>query len=153
MIPQVKVPDWAVPLYKPHRYKILYGGRSSGKTWQIARALVLQGYQSPLRIICVREHKTALRKSAKPAIEDAIRAMKQLAGSEGVEIEMREVYSTPFVFLTDTFTGKSLCFCDLGRGHPFRNEVSQLPSFFTSIGPSKICPHMGIDFVLYHPSS
>ena len=76
-----------------------------------------------------------------------------ICDSEGVEIEMREVYSTPFVFLTDTFTGKSLCFCDLGRGHPFRNEVSQLPSFFTSIGPSKICPHMGIDFVLYHPSS
>ena len=79
--------------------------------------------------------------------------VEELAGSEGVEIEMREVYSTPFVFLTDTFTGKSLCFCDLGRGHPFRNEVSQVPSFFTSIGPSKICPHMGIDFVLYHPSS
>ena len=76
-----------------------------------------------------------------------------ICDSEGVEIEMREVYSTPFVFLTDTFTGKSLCFCDLDRGHPFRNEVSQLPSFFTSIGPSKICPHMGIDFVLYHPSS
>ena len=73
--PQVIVPDWALPLYEPYRYKILYGGRSSGKTWQIARALVLQGREDPLRIICVREHKTALRKSAKPALEDAIRAM------------------------------------------------------------------------------
>ena len=75
-IPQVKVPDWAVPLYDHIRYKILYGGRSSGKTWQIARALVIQSYVEPLRIICMREHKTALRKSAKPAIEDAIRGMK-----------------------------------------------------------------------------
>ena len=33
-------------------------------------------------------------------------------------------HSTPFVFLTDTFTGKFLCFSDLGRGHPFRNDVS-----------------------------
>ena len=27
-----------------------------------------------------------------------------------------EFYSTPFVFLTDTFTGMFLCFCELGGG-------------------------------------
>ena len=35
-----------------------------------------------------------------------------------------EVCSTPFVFLTDAFTGEFLCVCDLGRGHLFRNDVS-----------------------------
>ena len=34
-----------------------------------------------------------------------------------------EFYSTPFVFLTDTFTGKFLCGGDVGRGHSFRNDV------------------------------
>jgi hypothetical protein len=33
-------------------------------------------------------------------------------------------YSTPFEFLTDTFTGEFLCVSDLGRGHSFRNDVS-----------------------------
>jgi hypothetical protein len=33
-------------------------------------------------------------------------------------------YSTPFVFLTDAFTGKFLCGGDVGRGHSFRNNVS-----------------------------
>jgi hypothetical protein len=36
----------------------------------------------------------------------------------------REFYSTPFVFLKDTFTGEGLCGRDVGRGHPFSNDVS-----------------------------
>jgi hypothetical protein len=35
-----------------------------------------------------------------------------------------EFYSTPFVFLTDTFTGKFLGVFYSGRGHPFLNDVS-----------------------------
>jgi len=33
------------------------------------------------------------------------------------------IYSTPFVFLADTFTGKFLGFGNVGRGHSFRNYV------------------------------
>ena len=35
-----------------------------------------------------------------------------------------EFNSTPFVFLTDAFTGEFLCFCDLVGGHLSRNDVS-----------------------------
>ena len=40
-------------------------------------------------------------------------------GESGVEF-----HSTPFVFLTDAFTGEFLCGGDVGRGHSFRNDVS-----------------------------
>jgi hypothetical protein len=43
-----------------------------------------------------------------------------LSGITGVKVS-----STPFVFLTDTFTGKFLCGRDVGRGHPFCNDVVQ----------------------------
>jgi len=36
---------------------------------------------------------------------------------------IRKFYSAPFVFLTDTFTGESLCGGDVGRGHSFYEDV------------------------------
>ena len=32
-------------LFKPSRYKVLYGGRGSGKSWAMARALLLTQVQ------------------------------------------------------------------------------------------------------------
>ena len=32
-------------LFRPHRYKVFYGGRGSGKSWSVARALLLLGYE------------------------------------------------------------------------------------------------------------
>jgi len=42
----------------------------------------------------------------------------------GARMRFIEFYSTPFVFFTDTFSGKFLCGFDLGGVHPFRNDVS-----------------------------
>ena len=56
--------------------------------------------------------------------------------------------STPFRFLTDTFTGKVLCFGDVSRGHFLRNRISQFRTQLISICSSNISPHMGIDPIL-----
>jgi len=64
-----------------------------------------------------------------------------------------EFYSTPFVFITDTFTGKVLCFFQLGSGHLFRSKISQLPTLLIPIRGSNISPHMGIDTVPYDTPS
>ena len=58
-------------------------------------------------------------------------------------------YSTPFIVLTDTFSGKFLYGGDVGRGHVFCNQISQLTPVLTSIRGTDISPHMGIDIVLY----
>ena len=43
-----------------------------------------------------------------------------------------EVYSTPLVFLSNTFTGKFLCGRDVGRSHSLRNDVSVRRSILVS---------------------
>ena len=40
-------------------------------------------------------------------------------------------YSTSFVFLKDTFAGKFLCFCELGRRHFLGNDVSVMGCVLT----------------------
>jgi phage terminase large subunit len=50
-------------LFEPHRYKVLYGGRGGAKSWGVARALLIQGAQSPLRILCAREFQNSITES------------------------------------------------------------------------------------------
>ena len=46
-------PDKLKVLFEPEksRYRILYGGRGGAKSWGIARALLIKGAKSPIRII------------------------------------------------------------------------------------------------------
>lgn len=55
---------------------MLYGGRSSGKTWQVSKALIQQAHKESLRVICVREHQKSLKDSAKPALEGWIKRLR-----------------------------------------------------------------------------
>lgn len=60
------------PLFEPHRYKILYGGRGGLKSWGIARALLVQGTKRPLRILCARELMKSIRDSVHRLLKDQI---------------------------------------------------------------------------------
>ena len=62
-------PGWSRELYRPHDYKVIHGGRGSGKTWAVASALALQAHATPLRICVGREHLMSIRESAKPVLE------------------------------------------------------------------------------------
>ena len=69
-----QVPDWAATALSAVQVQDSLWRAIVGKDLaDSARAGPAKLYEKPLRIVCVREHKTALRKSAKPAIEDAIR--------------------------------------------------------------------------------
>ena len=59
-------------LLQPHRYKILYGGRGSGKSWGIAAVLVFLAAQGRLRILCVREVQSSIKDSSYQLIVDTI---------------------------------------------------------------------------------
>ena len=69
---RAQLPAWAKPLTRPARYKVLYGGRGSGKTWTTATLLVLRAAERPLRVACVREYQKSIHESAKRTIEDSI---------------------------------------------------------------------------------
>ena len=72
---QVNLPTWASPLLKPARYKAIYGGRGSAKSWTAATVLLLQAMQQPLRIVCVREVQRSIEESSKQVLEDRIAAV------------------------------------------------------------------------------
>lgn len=63
------------PLFKPARYKILYGGRGGAKSWGVARALLLLGTKKPLRILCVRELQKSITDSVHKLLSDQISAL------------------------------------------------------------------------------
>ena len=57
---------------EPHRYKVAYGGRGSGKSWTIARLLVLRAYQKKTRILCCREIQKSIVDSVLQLLADQI---------------------------------------------------------------------------------
>lgn len=62
-------------LFQPSRYKILYGGRGSGKSWGVARALLILASQRPLRILCAREMQKSLKSSSYKLLVDQIKKL------------------------------------------------------------------------------
>jgi phage terminase large subunit len=62
-------------LFRPARYKVAYGGRGGAKSWGFARALLIQGSQKPLRILCARENQNSIAESVHQLLEDQIAAL------------------------------------------------------------------------------
>lgn len=62
-------------LFRPSRYKVLYGGRGGTKSWGVARALIILGSQRPLRILCAREMQKSIKESVYKLLCDQIKAM------------------------------------------------------------------------------
>ena len=72
LVARIELPDWARGLFEPRRYKVIYGGRAGGKTYAMARALLLIGMQRSVRIASVREVWTSIRESTYQVFVDAI---------------------------------------------------------------------------------
>ena len=60
------------PLFRPYRYKVLYGGRGSGKSVGIARALLIQAAADKHRVLCARELQVSMRDSVHKLLADQI---------------------------------------------------------------------------------
>ena len=73
---QVTFPTAYKELFRPHRYKVYYGGRGGGKSWQFARALILLGYDHRLRILCTREIQRSISDSVHKLLTEQIDALE-----------------------------------------------------------------------------
>lgn len=60
MKPNWKLPDYAKQLFKAVRYKILWGGRGSSKSWTFAAVSLIKGMESCLTILCAREFQNSI---------------------------------------------------------------------------------------------
>jgi len=63
------------PFLEPHRYKICFGGRGSGKSWSIAQLLVKRAWEKPTRILCAREIQRSISDSVLQLLGDTIERM------------------------------------------------------------------------------
>ena len=70
-----EVPEKLGFLFKPHRYKVAYGGRGSSKSWSFARALLYKAASKPLRILCCREFQISIQESVHRLLCDQIGLM------------------------------------------------------------------------------
>jgi phage terminase large subunit len=62
-------------LFDKSRYKVLYGGRGSGKSWGVARALISIALQRPVRVLCAREFQNSISDSVHALLADQIKSM------------------------------------------------------------------------------
>lgn len=62
-------------LFKPKRYKVLYGGRGGAKSWGVARALLALAGNKKLRIGCFREIQNSIKESVHKLLSDQINLM------------------------------------------------------------------------------
>ena len=58
------------------RYKVAYGGRGSGKSWTVARCLLLLALKSRVRILCTRQLQTSIANSVHKLLSDSINLLE-----------------------------------------------------------------------------
>lgn len=68
----IKIPKLLLPIFKKYRYKILYGGRSSGKSASVIRYLIVRAMQRKTKILCTRETQTSIQHSTYAELRDLI---------------------------------------------------------------------------------
>lgn len=95
----VNMPLWAEPLWKPARYKVLYGGRGSAKSWTVATYLDVEAARKPERILCCREFQKSIKESAHKLISDRIGALGLDSLFEIGESFIRSKCGSEFLFL------------------------------------------------------
>lgn len=121
---QVKFPKKLQAFNNPARYKFARGGRGSGKSWGVARLLLLLGLQSPKRILCTREVQKSIKQSVHRLLKDQIITMGLTAFYQVLETEIRGKNGTLFMFagLSDqtvdsikSFEGVDICWIEEGQ--------------------------------------
>lgn len=69
----VDLPAKAVEtLTSPARWRVLYGGRDSAKSWSVARMLLARGRAKPERILCAREVQKSIAESVHQLLKDQV---------------------------------------------------------------------------------
>jgi len=114
-------PKLAEVLFKPSRYKFIRGGRGSGKSWSVARALILKAFAKPERILCTREVQDSIKQSVHQLLRDQIEALGLSGFFQVLANEIRGLNGSAFFFsgLSDqtsvsikSFEGCTLVWCE-----------------------------------------
>jgi phage terminase large subunit len=108
-------------LFEPARTKVARGGRGSGKSWGVARALLIRGAKQTTRVLCTREVQKSIQQSVHQLLKDQIEALSLGAFYDVLSTEIRGKNGTQFYFggLSDqtaeslkSFEGVDICWVE-----------------------------------------
>ena len=85
-------------LFKPSRYKVLHGGRGSGKSWGVARALLILAAQKQMRILCTREVQNSILESVHKLLSDQVESLGLSHFYEIQKTTIKGVNGSQFIF-------------------------------------------------------
>lgn len=95
----LQIPRAMAPFLAPARYKGAKGGRGSGKSWSVARLLLVRGLSERQRILCAREIQKSIKDSVHKLLSDLIEEM-DLAGAYSVQRDViKGPHGTEFLFV------------------------------------------------------
>lgn len=93
------MPDPFREIWKPHRYKVFYGGRGSGKSWAVAQALIVMSDLACIRVLCCREIQNSIRDSSYQVLKDTAERLGIAGRFSFLESEIRHnVTGSRFIF-------------------------------------------------------
>lgn len=75
-----------------------YGGRGAAKSWGFARALLVQGAASPLRILCAREIQNSIQDSVHRLLSDQVVALGLESFYRVLQTSITGINGTEFIF-------------------------------------------------------
>jgi len=98
-VSNAEFPEKLSVLFDKHRYKVTFGGRGGGKSWAIARALLIIGASKPTRILCAREFQTSIRDSVHKLLCDQIESLRLHGFYEITQNSIRGRNGSEFFFV------------------------------------------------------
>lgn len=91
-------PEKLEGIFDPHRYKVIYGGRGGGRSWGVARYLLIEGGKEPHRFLCTREVQKSIKDSVHRLLQDQISVLGMDHFYEVLDTEIRGLNGTIFLF-------------------------------------------------------
>lgn len=133
----VEFPSKFAAFDKPCRYKFARGGRGSGKSWSIAKKLLIRGGEKPTRILCTREVQKSIKQSVHQLLKDQIIAMGLDNFYQVLDTEIRGKNGTRIYFsgLSDitadtikSFEGVDICWIEEGQAITKKSLTTLVPT-------------------------
>lgn len=88
---RVELPQKLITLFAPSRgslrYRVMRGGRGSGKSFSAAKMAAIWGAIEPLRILCTREYQNTIKESFHAELKNAINSCPWLSTQYDVGID------------------------------------------------------------------
>jgi len=94
-----RMPKIFRPLDEQYRYKVMFGGRGSAKSWTVAKKLLIKGTEKPTRILCTRELQKSIKQSVHKLLVDQISILGLKAFYTVTDTAIKGLNGTEFMFM------------------------------------------------------